>query len=154
MKEAIFDNVILKDTWFTHTENTTSFYTSIEVISNTMNQTYIGYATFPKMTIDNKIWELWLTCVYLHLLNFQPFTNSKILPPNGLNDYSILFCNDLYSHNYQIWNKIFGRNIDISEYMSNYPEFDPKKYNIENYSEVAVAMSGGKESSLAYHIST
>ena len=43
MKEAIFDNVILKDTWFTHTENTTSFYTSIEVISNTMNQTYIGY---------------------------------------------------------------------------------------------------------------
>jgi len=153
MKETIFDNVILKDTWFTHTEDTTRFYTSIEVMSNTMNQTYIGYATFPKMTIDNKIWELWLTCVYLHLLNFQPFTNSKILPPNGLNDYSILFCNDLYSHNYQIWNKIFGRNIDISEYISNYPEFDPKKYNIENYSKVAVAMSGGKESSLAYHIS-
>ena len=43
MKETIFDNVILKDTWFTHTEDTTRFYTSIEVMSNTMNQTYIGF---------------------------------------------------------------------------------------------------------------
>jgi len=102
------------------------------------------------MIVDDKIMELWLTSIYLHALNLQPITESKILPPNGLSKQSIEFCDDLYTHNYQIWHNIFGRTTDLTNSITNYKELP--EYNIDTLDSVAVAMSGGKESILSYHI--
>ena len=115
-----FSRVCCGETSIIHRDDTTTFITSFKITVGNLTQTYTGCATFPHMIVDDKIMELWLTSIYLHALNLQPITESKILPPNGLSKQSIEFCDDLYTHNYQIWHNIFGRTTDLTNSITNY----------------------------------
>ena len=148
-KTIRFDRVSIARTTVNTSNGITTFMVTFSVVYQGNTYEYDGFARFPEISINDKIWELWLVCIYLHALNLQPLTKSMILPPKELSRHSIRFCEDLHSHNYQIWHKVLGRSGNICSY--NITDYEQcQKYKIPD--GIGVAMSGGKESILCFHM--
>jgi len=152
-KPIRYDSVSVVNPRVNHVDSTLIFKVDFNVVYRENTYVFNGYVEFPNTYINEQFFELLITSSYLHALNLQPITNSKISIPTELSKSSINLCNDLYSHNYQIWHNIFGRATSLKDYIHNYNEILISDYsNFNSMNKVAVAMSGGKESTLCYQI--